>query len=253
MARKPEEISDPQDLATYYLATAEFPSGFMTQYGRSSVIGADSHQSLAPGFPIGKRFKSVEVVRVCDGNVVHLGHHAKADGRWRVYAFADKEAGAFADAHPGEHSAVEAWAAWMDSPESPIARYTPAGADPDAVFDVKVIYQQPFEEIDISRVPALFTPRSGPLGLTDWEKIYTAGPSAWTSADIFAERELSRDGVVVVVRPDQYVAAVLPLSHTAELEAFFGQALRAQHALGPVDLAAPMIRSRRAAQQPVCP
>ena len=31
MARKPEEISDPQDLATYYLATAEFPSGFMTR------------------------------------------------------------------------------------------------------------------------------------------------------------------------------------------------------------------------------
>ena len=27
MARKPEEITDPQDLATYYLATAEFPSG----------------------------------------------------------------------------------------------------------------------------------------------------------------------------------------------------------------------------------
>jgi phenol 2-monooxygenase len=27
MARKPEEISDPADLATYYLATAEFPPG----------------------------------------------------------------------------------------------------------------------------------------------------------------------------------------------------------------------------------
>ncbi|HEX5859074.1 MAG TPA: FAD-dependent monooxygenase, partial [Microbacterium sp.] len=67
MARKPDEISDPQDLADYYLATAEFPSGFMTQYGPSDVIGADAHQHLAAGFPLGKRFKSVEVVRVCDG------------------------------------------------------------------------------------------------------------------------------------------------------------------------------------------
>ena len=57
----------------------------------------DEHQSLAPGFPIGKRFKSVEVVRVCDGNVVHLGHHAKADGRWRIYAFADRAAEALGD------------------------------------------------------------------------------------------------------------------------------------------------------------
>ncbi|HWI31727.1 MAG TPA: FAD-dependent monooxygenase [Microbacterium sp.] len=226
MARKPEEISDPQDLATYYLATAEFPSGFMTQYGASMIVGDASHQSLAPGFPIGKRFTSVEVVRVCDGNVVHLGHHARADGRWRVYAFADAAAGAPADASPaGEPPALERWAEWMASPESPIMRHTPAGQDIDAVFDVKAIYQGPFEDVDISRVPELFRPRTGPLGLTDWEKVYAAGPSAWCTADIFAERELSRDGVVVVVRPDQYVAAVLPLSAPEELAAFFAQTM----------------------------
>ncbi len=90
MARKPEEISDPNELATYYLATAEFPSGFMTQYTSSMITGTDAHQELAVGYPLGKRFKSAEVVRVGDGNVVHLGHHAKADGRWRVYAFGDR-------------------------------------------------------------------------------------------------------------------------------------------------------------------
>ena len=70
-------------------------------------------------------------------------------------------------------------------------------------------------------MPRLFLPQTGPLGLTDWEKVYAAAPSAWTSADIFAERGLSRDGVVVVVRPDQYVAAVLPLTATDELAEFF--------------------------------
>ena len=217
MARKPEEISDPNELATFYLGTAEFPSGFMTQYGSSMVTAGTEHQSLAPGFPIGKRFKSVEVVRVCDGNVVHLGHHAKADGRWRVYAFAADTGGALED-----------WATWMASAESPIARYTPAGADVDAVLDVKAVYRRPFEEIDITRVPGVFTPRTGPLELTDWEKVYASGPSAWTAADIFAERELSRDGVVVVVRPDQYVAAVLPLTATDELSAFFAGVLLPQ-------------------------
>ena len=221
MARKPEEISDPNELATFYLGTAEFPSGFMTQYGPSMLTTAADHQDLASGFPVGKRFKSVEVVRVCDGNVVHLGHHAKADGRWRIYAFADA-----ADA--GEPSVMSAWADWMASPESPIARHTPAGADIDAVFDVKAIYQQGFEEVEITRVPALFLPRTGPLRLTDWEKVYAAAPSAWSSADIFDERGLSRDGVVVVVRPDQYVAAVLPLAATDELAAFFAGCLAPQ-------------------------
>lgn len=226
MARKPGEISDPQDLATYYLATAEFPSGFMTQYGSSIAVGDASHQALASGFPIGKRFASVEVVRVCDGNIVHLGHHAKADGRWRVYAFADRAATDGAtEADAAQTPALDAWAQWFASPESPIARHTPAGADIDAVFDVKAIYPAPFESIDITRVPAIFAPQTGPWGLTDWEKVYAAGPSGWTDADIFAERGISSAGAVVLVRPDQYVAAVLPLSATDELAEFFSRVL----------------------------
>ncbi|MFY9713557.1 MAG: FAD-dependent monooxygenase [Microbacterium sp.] len=211
MARKPGEISDPQDLATYYLATAEFPSGFMTQYGRSEIVADDGHQGLAAGFPLGKRFKSVEVTRVCDGNAVHLGHHAKADGRWRIYAFAD--------------ASGDALRSWSEAVTPVLARFTPADADPDAVFDVKAVYQQRYDEFEITSAPELFLPKTGPLGLTDWEKVYAAGPTVWTSADIFAERELSRDGVVVVVRPDQYVAAVLPLSAAASLEGFLEGAL----------------------------
>ncbi|GAA4873240.1 FAD-binding monooxygenase [Serinicoccus chungangensis] len=215
MARKPQDISDPSELATFYLGTAEFPSGFMTEYAPSTLVSDTGHQDLAEGFPLGKRLKSAEVVRVCDGNAVHLGHHARADGRWRIYAFADAPAA-------GEPSALSDWASWMASPESPVARFTPEGADPDAVFDVKVVYQQGYEDVDLGRVPEVFLPRSGPLDLTDWEKVFAAAPNAWTETDIFVERGLSRDGVVVVVRPDQYVSAILPLTATQELGAYFG-------------------------------
>ena len=227
MARKPEEISDPQELATFYLGTAEFPSGFMTQYGPSMIVTDAAHtvdasgRQLAEGFPLGKRFASVEVVRVCDGNAVHLGHHARADGRWRVYAFADAPAA-------GEASALSEWAAFMASPESPVFRFTPEGADSDAVFDVKVVYQQRHEDVDLTRVPEFFLPKTGPLGLTDWEKVYAAAPSAWTTDDIFEERGLSRDGVVVVVRPDQYVAGIFPLDATDELAEFFARSFLPQ-------------------------
>jgi len=216
MARKPGEISDPGQLATYYLATAEFPSGFMTTYGPSLIIDAASSPELATGFPLGMRFKSAEVTLISDGNVVQLGHRAKADGRWRIYAFAD--AGA---------SALGEWADWMLNDESPLRRHTPAGGDIDAVFDIKAIYQQSYDTIELQQVPELFRPRTGPLALMDWEKAFAAGPDAWRSADIFDQRGISRDGVVVVVRPDQYVAAVLPLTATAELASFFdGNLLR---------------------------
>ena len=199
----------------------------MTQYGPSMIVTDAAHavdasgRQLAEGFPLGKRFKSVEVVRVCDGNPVHLGHHARADGRWRLYAFADAPAA-------GEASVLADWAAFMASPESPVIRFTPEGADIDAVFDVKVVYQQRHEDVDLTRVPEFFLPKTGPLGLTDWEKVYAAAPSAWTTDDIFEERGLSRDGVVVVVRPDQYVAGIFPLDATDELSAFFAQAFLPQ-------------------------
>ena len=211
MARKPEEIEDPQELADYYLKTAEFPSGFMTCYPPSMITGTDAHQQLAAGFPLGKRFHSAKVVRVADGNVEQLGHHARADGRWRIYAFAD-------EAPAGADSPLARWTHWLgESPHSPVQRFTPAGAEVDSVFDVKVIYQQRFEEVDIAQVPRFFFPRTGPYELIDWEKVYAAGPGD----DIFETREISRSGAVVVVRPDQYVSAVLPLEATEDLAAHF--------------------------------
>jgi phenol 2-monooxygenase len=211
MARKPEEFADPQELADFYVRTSDFPSGFLTQYKPSMITGESTHQELAAGFPIGKRFKSAEVVRVCDGNIQHLGHHARADGRWRIYAFADAAAA-------GEPSALTDWAEWLlDAPDSPLRRFTPSDIDVDAVFDVKAIYQQNYDEVETAKVPAVFRPQTGPFGLTDWEKVYASGPGE----DIFDSRELSRDGVVVVVRPDQYVAHVLPLTATDELGSYF--------------------------------
>jgi hypothetical protein len=79
MARKPEEISRPSGLATS-TCDRRVPLGFMTQYEPRRSSPRASHQALATGFPIGKRFKSVEVVRVCDGNVVHLGTITRPTG-----------------------------------------------------------------------------------------------------------------------------------------------------------------------------
>jgi phenol 2-monooxygenase len=217
MAKKPEEFENPEELEDFYVRTAEFPAGFMTEYAPSLITGVAAHQELAAGFPVGKRFKSAMASRVCDTNPIHLGHHATADGRWRIYVFAD--------ASPtGAASAVADFAQWLSTaPDSPLAA-TPKGLDADAWFDVKVIYQQRHEDIDINAVPAVFKPLVGPFELTDYEKVYGTVPGE----DIFEVRGLSRDGVVVVVRPDQYVANVLPLTGTAELAGFFGQILAAR-------------------------
>ena len=214
MATKPEDLPDPSYLEDFYVRTAEFPAGFMTEYAPSMIVASPVHQALATGFPIGKRFKSAPVVRVCDANDLHLGHQARADGRWRIYVFAP---GTQRQAAPDADERLAAFAEWLTgSPSSPLAA-TPVGAAVDAWFDVKVIYPQDHTNVDIITVPDVFKPITGPFHLADWEKVYAAAPAN----DIFDLRGIDRDGVVVVVRPDHYVANVLPLAATDELGAFF--------------------------------
>ncbi|ALJ21406.1 FAD-dependent monooxygenase [Microbacterium sp. No. 7] len=225
MARPVDSWEDPTELERYYVATLEFPAGFMTQYAPSMItLGTEDHD-LAAGFPVGKRFKSAEVIRRADNRWRHLGHFHEADGRWRLYVFADSAAPALSGTPTAEFAD---W--WSTDPASPLVRFTPVGGDSDAVFDTKVIYQQDYTLVEPSAVPNAFKPVKTPLGLIDINQIFAAGHGR----DIFRDREISRDGAIVVVRPDQYVAAVLPLSAREELASFFDG-----HMLTPVETSNP--------------
>ncbi len=216
MARRPEDFASPAELGQFYTRTFEFPTGFMTQYRPSMIVGGAGHQDLAEGYPIGKRFRSEITDRVADANHIHIGHHARADGRWRLYAFSDSN-----------RAELARWASWLAGSEaSPVVRFTPPEGEQDSVFDVKVIYQDAHVDVDIASVPRIFLPRTGPHRLVDYEKVYAAN----RDRDIFVSRGIDRRGCVVVVRPDQYVAHVLPLSATDELAAFFAQNMIDQQA-----------------------
>ena len=107
-----------------------------------------------------------------------------------------------------------------DSPQSPVRRYTPANADIDSVIDVRAVFQQGHRDLDLAAMPRLLLPGKGRYGLRDYEKMFC--PDLKSGNDIFDMRGIDRDrGCVVVARPDQYVAHVLPLDATAELSAFF--------------------------------
>jgi phenol 2-monooxygenase len=217
LARPVDSWDDPAGLERWYTSTFEFPAGFMTCYEPSMITLHSEHQDLAPGYPVGKRFKSAEVMRRADNRWHHLGHFHEADGRWRVYVFAH---GAL-PARSGTPTAEFAqW--WAQDPASPRVRFTPADGDDNAIFDTKVIYQQDYTLVDPGDVPQAFMPVKVPLGLIDINQVFAAGHGR----DIFRDRNISTTGAIVVVRPDQYVAAVLPLAAREELTRFFdGQML----------------------------
>ena len=213
-ARFPERGGvDPEELKQYFVRSGRYTAGVATQYPPATFLTAQpTHQALAGGYPIGMRFHSAPVVRVADAKPMQLGHVARADGAWRIYAFADARA-----------SRLRSLADFLrESTDSPIRRFTPAGSDIDHVIDVRAIFQQGHREIDVATLPPLLLPRKGRFGLIDYEKAFS--PDLKNDRDIFDLRAIDREsGAIVVVRPDQYVANILPLDAHAALTAFFAQ------------------------------
>ncbi len=206
---------DPAELQAYFVMSGRYTAGVATQYAPTTVLTAEAtHQALAKGFPIGMRFHSAPVVRLADAKPMHLGHAARADGAWRLYLFADASG-----------ARLLALADFLaESPHSPIRRFTPSEADIDSVIDVRAVFQQPHRDVQVETLPPLLLPRKGRFGLIDYEKVFC--PESKHGADIFELRGIDRaQGAIVVVRPDQYVANVLPLDAFDALAAFFGRFL----------------------------
>ena len=205
---------DPVETQRYFVQHGRYTAGTATRYRPSVITGDDAYQHLAKGLTIGMRFHSAPVIRVADAKPVHLGHAVKADGRWRIFAFAGAES-------PAPNAGIRALCDFLaEAKESPIRKYTRASEDIDSVIDVRAVFPQSHHELAIDAMPPLLLPPKGRYGLRDYEKIFCADRKS--GDDIFTMRGIDRtSGCMVVVRPDQYVAHILPLDGYAQLAAFF--------------------------------
>jgi phenol 2-monooxygenase len=203
----------------YFIEHARYTAGLSVTYRPSALTAPADWQHLASGLEVGTRFHSAPVIRLADAKPMQLGHTVRADARWRLFAFA----GTSDRAGPG--SAVAKLCNFLEtSPNSPVRKFTPPGADVDAVIDVMAVFQNFHRDLDLMSMPGLLLPKIGRLGLTDYEKIYCADQRL---GDIYGMRGIDRaQGCMVIVRPDQHVAHILPLDAFDALAAFFDGFMR---------------------------
>jgi phenol 2-monooxygenase (NADPH) len=206
---------DPAETQSYFVRHGRYTAGTAVHYRPSILTGESTHQHLAAGLTIGMRFHSAPVIRIADARPIHLGHTIKADGRWRIFAFAGAE-------NPtAPNSGIRTLCDFLaEERNSPVRKYTPAGEDIDSVIDVRAIFQQSHHDLSIEAMPAFLLPNKGRFRLRDYEKLFCSDLRGGN--DIFAIRGIDRErGCMVIVRPDQYVAHVLPLDGNEQLTAFF--------------------------------
>jgi phenol 2-monooxygenase (NADPH) len=208
---------DPEEFQQYFTAQGRFTAGVATRYAPSVITAQDAFQHLAEGFPVGMRFHSAPVIRLADAKPLQLGHVARADGAWRVYIFADE------NDPTGPDSRARKLCELLESDASVIKRFTPGGAEPDSVIDIRAIFQQGHRDLAVDKMPSVLLPRKGTFGIIDYEKMFCPDADA---GDIFKLRAVNREtGCMVVVRPDQYVSHVLPLDAYQALSDFFARTL----------------------------
>lgn len=207
-------------VAREFVNNLPFTCGLTIQYEPSALTGAPTYQQLATGFDIGKRFHSAPVIRLADAKPMHLGHCIEADARFRLFIFAPTgDAGELG-------GSVATLCHWLEhDPASPLRRHTAPGEDVDAVIDTRAVFQQGFRALDYAAMPTLLRPHVGRYGLCNYEKVFCADLKR--GEDIFEMRGIDRAaGCMVIVRPDQYVGHILPLSARDGLAAYFAAFLR---------------------------
>ncbi|MDD9908639.1 MAG: FAD-dependent monooxygenase [Ahrensia sp.] len=213
--KKPSTEEEEAEFQRYFQKHGRYTAGVETTYDSSLIVGSDVHQAHACGLRVGQRFHSAPVIRLADAKPMQLAETLRADGRWRLIAFADERD------HGQENGAISNLCRFLEtSTQSPLAKYTHESAESDSMIETLAVFQRSHRELDLSQMPKLLLPRKGVFQLTDYEKIFT--PDFEGGADIFHMRNINRStGALAVIRPDQFIAQILPLTEFATLEKFF--------------------------------
>lgn len=219
-SEKPRSGKGAKKFQRYFAKHSRYTAGVETCYDPSLIVQNDDFQDLAKGLKIGMRFHSCPVIRVADAKPMELGHCIAADGRWRLMAFVGEE-----DSRCKE---VRALCSFLQSdPRSPL-RFQTKGSDLDHLIDLRAIFQIPYRKLCLEEMPKMLLPNKGKYGLIDYEKIFCADVSP-RGRDIFEQRKIDRQrGALVLVRPDQFIADVMPIDETARLAESFDRFLDAE-------------------------
>ena len=202
---------DTAKIEAFMKRQSGFVSGTSIEYFPSYICTGQENQELAAGYKIGQRFHSAEATRVADGANQHLGHLVKADGRWRIFVF-----GGTQDPTRPSSDAYQFIDFLANDASSPVLKYTPKGSDIDSVIDTYAVFQQ--QDLSMHDLHDFLWPAKGKYGLRDYEKVF----HSQDGNDVYDLRGIDRmAGCVVIVRPDQHVATILPVTAHAELFKFF--------------------------------
>ncbi|KAB8078615.1 FAD binding domain-containing protein [Aspergillus leporis] len=208
----------PTEFQEGFIKSGKYTAGLTAKYGKSPItFETDSSKQLSTNVVVGMRLPSSQVVRFCDSKPVQLMSALKSDGRWRVMAFAG-------DISQFENKAkLNALGYYLNSSESPLHRLRSTDADVDSVIEPILVGYGKRHSVELEEFPGCFYPIAGENQIRDLHKIYFDDESYNKGhGRIYDHLGISPEkGAIIIVRPDQYVSAVIGLDDYKQIGQFF--------------------------------
>ncbi|CAG8060316.1 unnamed protein product [Penicillium salamii] len=237
--------TSPAEFQQGFIQAGKYTAGLTATYDVSSITCALESEQIASQVTVGMRLPSAQVVRFCDSKPMQLMQALKSDGRWRIMAFVGNLA------TPESQSKLVKLGDYLDAADGPVHSFTPRNQDSDSLIETIVIGHGVRHDVELEEIPKCFYPISGKnqtrgIALfevsinaltdpcrSDLHKLYYDDES-YNMGHGHAYEHLGIDpvqGAIIIVRPDQYVSAVMGLGDYQEIGNFFSGFLNHQTAI----------------------
>ncbi|KAI1811251.1 FAD binding domain-containing protein [Poronia punctata] len=212
-----------------FLKAGRYTAGLETRY-KDSIITATATTTteegggggksesggeiVAKGLTVGMRFPGKQVIRVADarhGPLTRALLVAAHSIRWHVVVF-------------GGRGDLERLRKLSSNLKPTIQKFTPSTSDPDSMFNIILVLSCKRADVDIEKIPDIFTPVTGKWKMKDILNVFVDDEGYNNSGHGHAYEGYGIDpveGALVIVRPDQYVARVGSLDDVEGVDSFF--------------------------------
>jgi len=184
-----------------------FTSGTGIQYHQSDIVNY-KHQACAAHLLIGSRVIPQILIRTADHHPFEIQDLIPSDLRFKVLLFCGDLA------NEQQHAKVHSLADDMAKPGGFLTRI-PQGEKRDDVFDILTISIGKKEDANFTDVPAFFRSHWSKAFLDVVDNTGKLGGKAYETYGV------SKEGAIVIVRPDGYVSMVAPLDQVKDVDAYF--------------------------------
>ncbi|EKG15051.1 Monooxygenase FAD-binding protein [Macrophomina phaseolina MS6] len=213
-----KDAPTPEHVSEQFIMAGRYMAGLTARYDDSAIIDSKgSAENLAKNVTVGMRLPSVQVVRFCDAKSMQLAKALPADGRWRLVVFP----GEIAD--PATMVKLQELAHFLGGKQGLVPKFTRSGSDVDSFIEAIVVLKGNRLSIEQDQIPEYFWPVTGKWRMRDLHKVYVDDED-YKNIHGRAYQHLGVDpskGALIIVRPDQYIAATYPLSDVRSVENFF--------------------------------